>query len=120
MDENTHKKGDKQYGPYPEAQVKMLLKQGTVSASDSACIEGTSQWITVEKALNSSSPVQEAPSTSSPIPQPPSPNYVIVKDIDIPFKSLIAFLIRFWFAQFLAALLLLPLIVIIVDFLKRL
>ena len=102
MDENTHKKGDKQYGPYPEAQVKMLLEQRTVSASDSACIEGTSQWITVEEALNSSSPVQEAPSTPSPIPQPLSPNYVIVKGFDMPFEQLVNFLIKFWFASLLA------------------
>ena len=96
------KKGNKQYGPYPEAQVKMLLEQRTVSASDSACIEGTSQWITVEEALNSSSPVQEAPSTPSPIPQPLSPNYVIVKGFDMPFEQLVNFLIKFWFASLLA------------------
>ena len=98
------KKGDKQYGPYPEAQVKMLLEQRIVSASDSACIEGTSQWITVEEALNSSSSVQEAPSTPSPIPQPPSPNYVIVKSFDMPFGQLVDFLIKFWFASLLAGL----------------
>ena len=98
------KKGDKTYGPYSEAKVKRLLGQGVISASDSANIEGTSKWITVEEAFTASAPVQKAPSASSTKQRPSLPNNVIVNGFDMPLGQLVNFLLKFWFANLLAGL----------------
>jgi hypothetical protein len=106
------KKGNQTFGPHSMGEVKQLLAQGDISLSDSAFIEGTSEWISVNDVLPPSQvPVKKARTVSSPqqkttVPNEYEvvPNGVTVVGFDMPFIQLTDFLIKFWFASLLASL----------------
>ena len=108
-------KGDKRYGPHSQAKVKELLAQGVISTSDSAFFEGTArkaitvgeaidQWLAQGKVRFEKGPTISTTKQKGPSEEPPIIQDVVVVGFDMPFLELVSFLIKLFFANLVAGL----------------
>src|SRR5258708_18714727 len=70
----TIRRGDKQLGPYPLAQVQQWYKEGRLLPTDMAWEEGAPSWVTLSTFMAGLHPVAAGSAAPPPPPPPPPPS----------------------------------------------